>query len=567
MSIIDWTILLLFFAWIIWDGIKSARDTHDIESLLLAKRSMPWWAVGLSVMATQASAISFIGTAGQAYKEDMQFIQTYFGLPLAMIILAVTLVPLYHKLKVYTAYEALESKFGLGIRLATSMLFLISRGLALGTIIAAPAYVLSLIFSANLTVTIMIIGASATIYTTMGGIGGVIRTDIKQMAIMMVGLVICIAWIFAQMPEGIGPIETLQISGSLGKLKAVDFSIDASSRYTIWSGLIAGLFLALSYFGSDQTQVQRYLTARSLKDAKISLMLTGIFKIPMMFLMLIVGSLLYVFYVFNAPPESFYLANENTKEYSNTTNTSHAFEIRKNAAYDFVKDEYSSSSKNILVSSDRDFSMATNVGKDSKRDDTNYILPYFILHEMPPGIIGLIIAAIFAAALSSIDSGLNSLAATSVVDWLKRLHKVKRSEKYYLNSSRLATICWGAFATLSAIALGETGSIIELVNMIGSYFYGPIFGIFALLFFKNVQKRDAAIGLIGGMICVFIADGLYQSQGHISYQGPYIFQTIRWYTVPETYTKLIGYLWLNPIGTLSVLGFGYTSSLFTKSLS
>ena len=454
MSILDWTILITFFAWIVWDGIRSSRGTTDIEGLLLAKRNIPWWAVGLSVMATQASAISFIGTTGQAYKENMGFIQTYFGLPVAMIIISLTLIPFYHKLKVFTAYEALETKFGLKIRLATSLLFLISRGLAMGTIIAAPAYVLSLIFCISLPGTILIIGLSATVYTTIGGIGGVIRTDIKQMAVMMIGLFICLFWIVYKMPDNIGLVETLHISGSLGKLDTIDFSFDPSARYNIWSGLIAGMFLMLSYFGSDQTQVQRYLTAKSLADAKTSLMLTGLFKIPMMFLMLIIGALLYVFYVFTPPPKTFYLSKENSFEIQDPSELYvGSFESRRNAAIDYVQNAYSLASRQHLVEKDKVFEQKINAMSDPDRDDTNYILPYFILHEMPIGVIGLIVAAIFAAALSSIDSGLNSLAATSVVDWLKRLHKKKRNEKYYLNASRISTVAWGLFATISALLL------------------------------------------------------------------------------------------------------------------
>lgn len=566
MSGIDWTILTLFFAWIVWDGVRSARGTQNIESLLLAKRGMAWWAVGLSVMATQASAISFIGTAGQAYKENMEFIQSYFGLPIAMVILAVTLVPFYNKLKVYTAYEALEQRFGLKVRLATSMLFLISRGLAMGTIIAAPAYVLSLIFCVSLPGTILMIGVSATLYTTIGGIGGVIRTDIKQMAVMMLGLAVCLFWIVYKMPEGIGLTETLQISGALGKLDTVNFSFDTSSKYNFWSGLIAGLFLMLSYFGSDQTQVQRYLTAKSLKDARISLMLTGVFKIPMMFLMLIVGSLLYVFYVFHAPPKSFYLSKENSFSQNKAKGLYQgSFEQRKKAAFQYAEQNYSKTSKDVLIREDARFTEQVTAVSDASRDDTNYILPYFILNEMPVGVIGLIVAAIFAAALSSIDSGLNSLAAISVVDWLQRLQKNGRSEKYYLQASRLATIGWGLIATMSALALGETGSIIELVNMIGSYFYGPIFGVFALLFIKNTHGNNAAFGLLAGLLTVLIVDSLYLGASGVVLESPQIFQTMGISNVPTDSSKLLGYLWLNPIGTLAVLFFGLSSKLVFRS--
>ena len=567
MTIYDWAVLILFLLYTIWDGTRSGKASKNIDEYFLANRSMPWWAMGLSVMATQASAITFIGTTGQAFTEDMRFVQVYLSMPFAMVILAVTLVPFYYKLKNYSAYEVLEKRFGLSTRLLTSALFLISRGLALGTIIAAPSYVLSLILGTNLSLTITIIGVVATLYTMMGGIAGVIRTDVKQMSIMVFALIFSFVWMWNKLPEDVTFGNALYLAGSLDKLSTVDWSFDLSEKYTVWSGLIAGLFLMLSYFGSDQSQVQRYLTARSLRDAQESLLLSAFAKVPMQFMILFLGVFMYIFFIFTPSPISFRSLDHNAEISSQSEEFKQAeqvyanlFELRKEKA-DLVLKHPSSENKEAFVQADA--AMSELKKSEMKRraaelntdlNDTNYIFPYFIIKHIPVGIIGLIIAAIFAAALSSIDSTLNALSTCSIVDWYQRLHQVKKSDEHYLNASRFSTLFWGILATISAIALGETKSIIELVNQIGSYFYGSILGVFVLLLWvPKAGKWGALSGLIIGMFTVFLFDCMYTDGSgnlflHISFSAAVEGE------------KLLTYLWLNPIGTSVVVLIGYLST-------
>ncbi|MCB0839924.1 MAG: sodium-coupled permease, partial [Bacteroidetes bacterium] len=315
MHTIDWLVLAGFFAYTLWDGIKAHRKSKDVEGLLLGNRNLAWWAIGISVMATQASAITFIGTTGQAFMHDMRFIQVYLGLPLAMIVLSLTLIPLYYYSKAYTAYEILEERFGLRVRLSTSLMFLLSRGAALGIGMAAPAYVLSLILDLPLWLTIMVIGIGTTFYTMFGGINGVIRTDVKQMLLVVIGLIFAFFWIIKKLPESVSFSEALHLAGALGKLETIDLSFNLREKYNIWSGLIAGFFLMFAYFGTDHAQVQRYLTARSLSDARGSIIMSAFAKIPMQFFILLLGACLYVFYIFQDRPLLFIPAE--TKIYTN----------------------------------------------------------------------------------------------------------------------------------------------------------------------------------------------------------------------------------------------------------
>lgn len=564
MSWIDWAILSLFLIYTIWDGTRSGKKATNIDGFFLANRSMPWWAMGLSVMATQASAITFIGTTGQAYMEDMRFVQVYLSMPFAMVILAVTLVPFYNRLKSFSAYEVLEERFGLSTRLVTSALFLLSRGLALGTIIAAPSYVLALLLNMNLSLTMIVIGSIATVYTMLGGVAGVIKTDVKQMVIMLLAIGFSFFWILTNLPKDVGFEDALYLAGSLDKLGAIDFSFDVSDKYTVWSGLIAGSFLMLSYFGSDQSQVQRYLTARSLKDAQNSLLVSAFAKVPMQFIILLLGVMLYVFFVFVRPPLSFHQLNPNLTEdihlpKNQAEQDYHDAHLeRKNKALSAIKNK-SEANKQAFIDADKKVHEIRN--QEIKRrenvqgvdlNDTNYVFPYFILSHIPIGIVGIIIAAVFAAALSSIDSTLNALSTCSIVDWYQRLHKKKRSEAHYLKASRYTTLLWGVLATLSAIALGETKSIVELVNQIGSYFYGSILGVFVLLLWvKKANGKGALLGLALGMLSVFFFDSLY-----VLANGTYQFYPA-FMDAPETANKVFTYLWLNPIGTgvVTIVGF------------
>lgn len=569
MHWIDWLVLVAFLAYTVWDGTRHGKESDNIEGFFLANRSMPWWAMGLSVMATQASAITFIGTTGQAYVKDMRFIQTYLAIPFAMIILCLTLVPFFHKMKNYSTYEVLEERFGLSTRLFTSFLFLLSRGLADGVVIAAPSYVLALLLGLPLTPTILIIGITATFYTMVGGVSGVIRTDVKQMMVLVFGLAFSFFWIHHQMPDGVDFTDSLYLAGTLGKLKAIDLNFDISQKYNIWSGVFAALFLMLSYFGTDQTQVQRYLTARSLKDARKSLLLTAYAKVPMQFFVLLLGAMLYVFYIFGPAPITF----RGTKPAAQENHTQIAGELlqheyqaaylkRKKAAYSLLKNKTPENAKKLQQADDHlvdvrqsELDREEEITKSSL-NDTNYILPYFILHEMPAGVIGLIVAGIFAAALSSIDSELNALATISIIDWYKRLDTKDRGEAWYLKSSRIATLFGGILATLAAIAFGETSSIIELVNKIGSYFYGSILGVFILLLWvKKANGFGALTGLVSGMGTVFLLDRLYEHADSIRLVMP-------WDKIPDGFTKSVEYLWLNPVGTLVVVLVGIGASIF-----
>lgn len=570
MSLIDWIILSAFLIYTIWDGTRDGKKATSVTEYFLAGRSMPWWAMGLSVMATQASAITFIGTTGQAFTQDMRFIQTYLGLPFAMVIISLTLIPFYHKMKNFSAYEVLESRFGLKTRLFTSGLFLISRGLALGTVIAAPSYVLALILNLNLSITILIIGLIATLYTMTGGISGVIRTDVKQMSIMLFGIVFSFGWILHSLSDTISISDAFYLAGSLNKLQTLDFSFSLNNKYTVWSGFIAGLFLMLSYFGTDQSQVQRYLTAKSEMDAQQSLLLSAFAKIPLQFIILLLGVMLYVFFIINPMPVSFRANDDESKSVLTTVEASKAEQdfnqihrLRKEQALHSVSSR-SEKDQQLFIDSDKTLNQvrtselnrrAEILGKNL--NDTNYIFPYFILTYLPIGITGLLISAIFAAAFSSIDSELNALTTCSIIDWYQRLNKKSVSESHYVNASRWTTLFWGILATISAMILGETKSIIEMVNQIGSYFYGSILGVFILLlFFKKVKGNAALIGLITGMTLVFIIDSIWIQSTSNALILKFPFQTL----TDDSY-KLISFLWLNPVGAVTVVLVGSFVSL------
>ncbi|MEQ8524957.1 sodium:solute symporter [Gracilimonas sp.] len=573
MSWIDWSVLIAFLGYTVWDGTRQGKDASTIEGYLLANRSMPWWAAGLSVMATQASAITFIGTTGIAYVEDMRFVQTYLAIPFAMIFICMFLVPFFNKMQNFTAYEVLEERFGLKTRLTTAGLFLISRGLALGVVIAAPSYVLSLLLGLPLNVTIIIIGVIATAYTTVGGIAGVINTDVKQMAIMMFGLIFSFGLIWHNLPENVHFGDALYLAGSLDKLTALDLNFDLSEKYNVWSGVIAAFFLMASYFGTDQTQVQRYLTTDSVKNARKSLLLTAYAKVPMQFFILLLGVMLYVFFIFNPAPASFRATEPvaETQEYQLAEERilkeyQLAHIAREDAALAAVQNR-NPETQQAFVNADREMNEARQADlalqaeiRQADVNDTNYIFPYFILNHVPIGIIGLIVGGIFAAALSSIDSELNALTTVSIVDWYQRLKGDVHTEAHYVKSSRGVTFMWGAIATVSALLLGETKSIIELVNQIGSYFYGSILGVFVLLLWvKRASGTGALIGLISGMLSVFTFDRLFYNATTADYS--FIFP---WNEIPDGYAKAIEFLWLNPVGTAVVVLVGFIVSISFK---
>lgn len=549
MKLLDWTIVFAYLAYVIWDGIRMTKHSHTKEGYFLASRSLPWWAVGLSVMATQLSAITLVGTTGQAYSDGMRFIQFYYGLPLAMIILCVTVVPFFSRANVFTAYEYLEKRFDVKVRTLTSFFFLISRGLGVGTIISAPSIVLSIVFGWNLYVTIFAIGLSTTIYTVFGGVQAVTWTDVKQMFVIFFGMSVVLIVILSSFPAGVSLSDGLHLAGSLGKLNTVDTSFNLQEKYTIWSGLIGGLFLMLGYFGCDQSQVQRFLTAKSVDEGRTSLLMSAFLKIPMQFFVLLIGILVFVFYQFTAPPIVFNAAEiakaeQNPQFQTIQQNYQNAFNERREAAVKFSSE--SPEFRQNYIEADKKFNESRKEAlkfvrdtSDAKFNDVNYVFPTFVLQNMPMGVIGLIIAAIFAAAMSSIAAELNSLATATTIDFYRRLYKPEATDAHYVAVGRISTFIWGIFACIVAVFATNLGSLIEVVNKFGSFFYGSLLGVFVLAFVvKRANSRGAFFGLLFGIASVWIA---------------------------SLYTN-IEFLWFNVVGCLVTVLFGYLLSLTVKKV-
>lgn len=555
MRWLDWTIVAAYLAYVIWDGVRRTKGSNNIEGFFLANRSLPWWAVGLSVMATQMSAITLVGTTGQAYADGMRFIQFYYALPIAMIILCVTVVPFFHRAKVYTAYEYLEERFDAKTRTLTSFFFLLSRGLGVGVIIAAPAVVLSIVFGFSEIVTIFAIGLTTTFYTMFGGVRAVTWTDVKQMILIFIGLGVCLIVILNGLPEGVTITDGLRLAGANGKLTTIETSFDLREKYTIWSGLIAALFLFLSYFGCDQSQVQRFLTARSVDEGRTSLLVSAFLKIPVQFVILLIGVLVFVFYQFQTPPMIFNQVEADravTVNRAGYTNIEErylaAHEARGKAALEFVRSGKKADNSGNLKSRDeyrqasREFDAARKAAAEFVREtnnnksfnDVNYVFPTFILKHMPMGVVGLLIAAIFAAAMSSVSSELNALATATTMDFYRRHLKPDGTEGNYVLFGRIATFAWGVFACVVAVYATNLGSLIEVVNKFGSYFYGSILGVFILAIgLKRSNGRGAFFGLLIGMATVGIA---------------------------SRYTD-IAFLWFNVVGSFVTVAAGYLISL------
>ncbi len=525
MHWIDWTIVIVYLVWIIWTGLRLSRRTEEMEGYFLANRSLPWWAVGLSVMATQLSAITLVGTTGQGYAGGLSFVQTYFGLPLAMIILSLTVVPFFHRAKVYTAYEFLERRFDGKTRFLTAILFLLARGLSCGVIIAAPAVILSVIFGWNLMLTILAFGIPTIFYTMKGGVQAVTWADVKQMFVIVGGLVAAVVALIMGLPDDVSLSAALHTAGSVGKMEALNFDFDLSNQYTFWSGLCGGLFLHLSYFGCDQSQVQRYLTAKSVDEARHSLLMSAYFKIPLQVLVLMTGVLMFVFFLFNESPMLFknshvgaVQSSARAAEYSGLEQEfGQAFENRRLAARalssaqaegtaadarEFAASQFVAADGAIRDVRARAKSLVVDVTK-AEYNDTNYVFPTFVTKFMPIGLVGLIIAAIFAAAMSSIAAELNSLATATVIDVYRRHIRPVGDDAHYVKASKYATVFWGLFACVVATYAAGGGSLIEVVNQYGSYFYGSILGVFILaLGVKRANGHGAFIGLIAGMLTV-----------------------------------------------------------------
>ena len=555
MHPIDWLIIGAYLSWIVYDGLKRAKGTDRLEGYFLAHRSLPWWAVGLSVMATQLSAITLVGTTGQGYGDGMRFVQFYFGLPIAMIILSVTLVPFFHRARVYTAYEYLEKRFDQRTRMLASLLFLVSRGLGVGVIMSAPAVILSIIFGWSLTLTVLAIGLPTTLYTMFGGVQAVTWTDVKQMVVILAGVVAVVVALVLGLPDDVGLGQALHVAGSVERLTTIDFGFDLTETYTFWSGLIGGLFLMLGYFGCDQSQVQRYLTARSVDAGRQSLMMSAFAKIPLQALILLMGVLVFVFYLFTEPPMLFNSVHENqvrasdrALEYEALDADFHqAFELRREAADDLVAARETDDSANVnlatarFVASNQQLNgirgraatLVQDVTGDRAYTDVNYVFPTFVTTKLPVGLVGLMIAAIFAAAMSSIAAELNSLSTVTVIDFYRRHLKTAATDRHYLTVSKVTTGFWGLFASGFALYAPNLGSLIEVVNQVGSYFYGSLLGVFVLAVgVRRATARGAFWGLIAGMLVV----------------------------AAVAYTTSVSFLWFNVIGAGAVVVVGMALS-------
>ena len=525
MHPVDWAIIAVYLVWIVWDGIRLTKRSHELEGYFLGGRSLPWWAVGLSVMATQLSAITMIGTTGQGYADGMRFLQYYYALPLAMIILSVTLVPFFHTAHVYTAYEYLEKRFDAKTRAFTSFLFLMSRSMSLGVVISAPAIVLSVVMGISVTTTVLLTAIPTAIYTMFGGVQAVAWTDVKQMVLIVAGLIAAAVVLIFGLPDGVSIAQALRIAGGAGHLQTFDFTFDVTNPYTFWSGTIAALFLFLSYFGTDQSQVQRYLTTPSVDEARESLLMSAYWKIPLQALVLLVGVFLFLFYVFQPSPMLFNPVHERAlrqgpraaEYYAVERRFQEADTERQAAAVALAAAQNGLDGDGMAVAGERFRAAQANVRQvraqavalvqdvtgDRTYTDVNYVFPTFILTHMPVGLVGLLIAAIFAAAMSTISGELSALSTATVIDFYRRFVRPHDSDRHYLLVSRTATLFWGIFASVIAVWAAELGSLIEVVNRFGSYFYGSILGVFILAVgFPRATANGAFIGLIAGMASV-----------------------------------------------------------------
>jgi Na+/proline symporter len=525
MHLADWIVLVLYFAYVIGEGFRHGWKNASLDDYFRGKRSLRWWAVGLSVMATQASAITYIGTTGQSYGSGMSFIQVYLPQPLVMVVLCLTFVPFFYRADVFTAYEYLERRFDARTRSLTSFLFLMSRGLAVSLVLYAPSIILGVVFGWSEITTILIMALTTILYTTIGGNKAVIMIDAKQMILMFGGIFVAMALIVAHFPSDFTVADAIRLAGATGKWNNIDLSLDPNNSYTLLSGMVGGFFLALSYFGCDQSQVQRYLTSRSLSESRLSLIFNAFVKVPMQFLILAIGVLLFVFYHFEKPPLNLIEADRKLLEarapgeYAELeASYDRAFHERKEAALGLngagTGDPNSSrSARQRYLTADANFqnvrlanrSLLERVLGRTPSSEVNYIFPSFLITYAPVGILGIMLAVIFAAAMSTFSSEINSLASATIIDFYKRYWKPEASDAHYLLASRGVTVFWGLFATAAACFAGRLGSLIEAVNKVGSYFYGPILGVFLLAFMVSRSGgRGAFWGLLAGEAAVLI---------------------------------------------------------------
>jgi SSS family transporter len=549
---LNWVIVVGWLSYVVGYGLWKSRGTKGIDDYILAKRSLPWWAVGLSVMATQLSAVTMIGTTGQGATDGLRFVQFYFGLPLAMVILGVTLVPFLHGAKVYTAYEYLERRFDAKTRSLTAFLFLVSRAMSCGTIIAAPAVVFSAVFGWSVAWSVALIGIPAVLYTMVGGVQAVTWVDVKQMYLIVFALLAVVITLLVQIP--VSPSTALHIAGATGRLRVFDFSFSLTNTYTFWSGIIGGTFLMLSYFGTDQSQVQRYLAAKSVDEARTSLLISAYWKIPLQALVLLIGVLVFVFYQFEKPPLLYNPTHENAVKAAQPVQygvlqtryaagvsardaaaraVATARDAGDNAAEASTLRAFKLRDDTVSAIRSEALDLAAHVtGQPSK--DVNYIIPRFVLDHLPIGLAGLFIAAVIAAAMNAISGELNSLSTTTTIDFYRRWVRAEAPDAHFLTVSRIATGFWGLFACVVATYAVNLGSLIEVVNRFGSFFYGSILGVFLLAMMPRARATGAFIGLICGMTLVGIVN----------------------FRVPN-----VAFLWHNVIGAVAVVVIGMLISL------
>ena len=548
MQLFDWIVLIVTLLFIVGYGSWKTKGSKNVEDFILGNNETPWYTVGLSVMATQASAITFLSTPGQAYHDGMGFVQFYFGLPIAMIVICVTFIPLYHKNKVYTAYEFLEKRFDVKTRSLAAILFLVQRGLGTGLTIYAPAIILSALLGWNLTLMNIMIGVLVIIYTFSGGTKAVNVTQKQQMFVIMSGMFITFFLILHYLPNDMTFTSAMHIAGANDKMNIVDFSFNPEEKYTFWSGITGGFFLALAYFGTDQSQVGRYLSGKSVRESQMGLIMNGLLKVPMQFFILLTGVMVFVFFQFNPVPLNFNPNNKIVIEKSAYKEEYHALEKKLitlsedkkvvnllyidqlNQDYDnpILRKELVALSNKEKDLRDRAKEIISKADNNSETNDKDYVFFHFILHYLPKGLIGLLLAVILSAAMSSTASGLNALASTTAIDIYKRNLKTEKSEKHYLNATKFFTLFWGVVAILFACVGTLFENLIQLVNIIGSIFYGTVLGIFLVGFYlRRVQAKPMFYSAIISQITIFII----------------------YYFMIYTQEKL-GYLWLNFIGAI-----------------
>ena len=559
MSSLDWFILIGTLFTIVAYGVWKTRGSKDLSSFLKGNNDAKWWGIGISIMATQASAITFLSTPGQAFTDGMRFLQFYLGLPIAMVILCITFVPIFYRLKVYTAYEYLESRFDLKTRTLAALLFLVQRGLAAGITIYAPAIILSTLLHWNLTLTNIFIGVLVIIYTVSGGTKAVTQTQKQQMAVMMGGMILAGILVLNMLPEKIGLFDAMTIAGKMGKMNLINFEFDLDDRYNFWTGTTAALFLFLSYFGTDQSQVQRYLTGKSLAESRLGLIMNGLLKVPMQFIILFIGVLVFVFYQYNTPPVFFNkveLEELKQSEYKiNVIELEDKFSTlheEKKRAIDLMLSNQSKKvndeilDQKILDLEDEMMEVREDVkvlvksnNPAAETNDKDYIFMSYVMDYLPHGIIGLLFAVMFSAAMSSTASELNALASTTTVDLYKRSMVKNKTDYHYLRSSKYFTLLWGVLAIVFATTASLFENLIQAVNLLGSLFYGTILGIFIVAFyFKKIQANAVFYAAIFAEMIVIVI---------------HYFNTLE---NPPIWLKM-GYLWYNLVGCSLVVIFGY----------